>query len=134
MRVVLDTNVLVSGIFWRGAPHQILQAWAEGEIELLCSIPILDEYRRVLEGVGKDLPGFDLGAWMRFIFEHAIFISPSISLSVIREDPSDNRILECAISGKADAIVSGDEHLKSLRHFEGVDILSPREFLIARGT
>jgi len=88
-----------------------------------------DEYRRVLEDLGKDLPDFDLGAWMRFIFEHAIFINPSISLSVIREDPSDNRFLECAISGKADAIISGDQHLKSLRHFEGVDILSPREFL-----
>jgi predicted nucleic acid-binding protein len=79
MRVVLDTNVLVSGIFWRGGPHQILEAWAEGEIEVLCS--------------------------------------------------SDNRFLECAISGEADAIVSGDQHLKSLRHFEGVDILSPSEFL-----
>ena len=88
-----------------------------------------DEYRLVLEHVGKDLPDFDLGAWMRFIFEHAIFLNPSISLSVIREDPSDNRFLECAISGEADAIVSGDQHLKSIRHFEGVDILSPSEFL-----
>jgi putative PIN family toxin of toxin-antitoxin system len=129
MRVVLDTNVLVSAIFWRGAPHQILQAWAEGKIEILCSIPILDEYRRVLEDFGKDLPDFELGAWMRFIFEHAIFINPSISLSILREDPADNRFLECAISGKADAIISGDQHLKSLRHFEGVDILSPSEFL-----
>lgn len=129
MRVVLDTNVLVSGILWRGAPHQILQAWADSQIELLCSISILSEYRRVLEDLGRDLPDFDLEAWMRFVFEHALFINPPISLSVIKEDPSDNRFLECAVSGKADAIVSGDRHLKSLRLFEGVPIVSPREFL-----
>ena len=97
MKVVLDTNVFVSGVFFSGPPYQILKAWSDGKILLVVSPEILDEYRRVLEDLGKDLPGFDLGAWMRFIFGHAIFINPSISLSILREDPSDNRFLECAV-------------------------------------
>jgi uncharacterized protein len=126
---VLDTNVLVSGIFFKGPPYQILEAWRHGTIRLLVSPPILDEYRRVGLELTTQFPAIDLDPfWELLTVEAEMVLAPTLPL-VVPQDPSDNKFLECAVAGNATCIVSGDKHLLKLSRFGNCNILKPRDFL-----
>jgi uncharacterized protein len=134
MKVVIDTNVLVSrAISEKRAPAAIFRLIGEGAFEHLVSQAILDEYRSALEyeHVRKlhRRTGAQIITLLSEIEEAATVILPSISLLVIEADPDDNKVLECAVAGGADYIVSGDKHLLSLGEYAGIRILSPAEFL-----
>jgi putative PIN family toxin of toxin-antitoxin system len=128
-RLVLDTNVVVSSFLGLGPPRQVLQRIRDGQDLLCLSAPILAEYLAVLRrgGVANSL----IASLLDLLRdpEHVLFIMPTIQLSVVSEDPQDNRFLECAIAAHADVIVSGDRHLRNLTAFRGILILSPREYL-----
>ena len=128
MQVVLDTNVLVSGIFWRGPASRILELWAQDKIEIVVSPEILTEYTRVLaEMERKKLLGV-ADAWMVFLAQHATVIEPADRPRFCR-DPDDDKFLHCALSVGARYVISGDKDLLSLREVSDVRVLTPSAFL-----
>jgi len=129
LRVVLDTNVLISGIFFSGPPARILQAWREARFELLLSRPILEEYQRVTDVLNRKFPSVDASKIIRLIAIHSRMIDTEGVSIVVSQDPDDDKFIECAIAGQADVIVSGDKHLLEIEEFEDIQILAPREFL-----
>jgi uncharacterized protein len=129
-RIVADTNVLVSHFILPGHhPSKILDLAAADKITLIVSEFILGE----LEGVLRRKFYFDapkLGLVRQTLLEVAEMVKPRHVLEVIREDDSDNRILECALSAKAHFLISGDKkHLLPLKQFKGIQILSPSDFI-----
>lgn len=127
-RTVLDTNVLVSSL-WGGHPGRVVRRWHRGALRVLMSPPILKEYLSVL---GRFRPAEeDLDLLVALLGDARIteWVSPKERLHAIAEDPADNRFLECAVAGHADAIISGDRHLLRLAEFQAIPILPPRSFL-----
>jgi len=129
MRVVLDTNVWVSGLVFKGEVRKIVQKALDEDFRPVISLPLLRELERVLLGpkIGYS-PAAAAGA-LHQIQELCLFVHPSIKIQAIRQDPADNRVLECAVEGKADFIVSGDSDLLKLGKFHGIRIYSPKDFL-----
>ena len=125
MKVVLDTNVIVSGIFWRGIPAKILELWVKDHIHVIVTGDILDEYFRVIKSL--DTQNIVSESWVVFIAENAVIVSDRDTVKICR-DPHDNKFINCAITGKADYIVSGDADLLSLNYFQDIKILNPSSF------
>jgi len=129
VKVVLDTNVFVSGIFFSGPPYQILEAWRNGKIQLVFSPEILDEYRRVGEILAEDRPIIDLKPILEFVIRNAeIFSAPPLSEAVC-EDHDDDKFLACALTSGSTVIVSGDKHLLKVSGYRGIEVLKPRDFV-----
>jgi putative PIN family toxin of toxin-antitoxin system len=129
VRIVLDANVFISGVFFLGPPFQILSAWRDGKVNLVLSIEILDEYQRVGRTLAKRFPGVDLDPILDLLAVNAELISAPDLPKPVCEDPEDDKFLACAIAGKSKYIVSGDRHLLKVSPCRGVEILSPRRFV-----
>ena len=133
MKIVCDTNVLVSATLSDGTPRKLLRLIACGKVENAVSLEILAEAKNVLVR-----PKFGFSPEQ---VTHAIDVFSGISLLVapvqrvdaIKDDPSDNRILEAADAATTDCIVSGDKHLLNLQSWNGIEILSPADFLERHG-
>lgn len=128
MKVVFDTNILVSAIvFPGGRAEAALLRIIEERDELLLSKPILDELLGVLaRKFSRD--GEELARVAVLLSEAALTVKPRRRLRIVKDDP-DNRVLECAVAGRADAIVTGDSVLLKLGEFRGVRVISLREYL-----
>jgi putative PIN family toxin of toxin-antitoxin system len=129
MRIVVDTNVIVSALVFGGLPRRVFEVVESGRCELYYSAEIENETRRVL----RDKFGWDgdrLDRYLPALWNMGERATPRRRVNAVKEDPDDNRILECALAAGADVIVSGDGHLLRLASYEGVAILTPREFLI----
>jgi putative PIN family toxin of toxin-antitoxin system len=134
LRVVLDTNVVVSATLVKeGAPNQILETWKQGEVELVTSPVLLEELQEVLKR-----PRIQKQQWMtqdeveefyQLLKDTALQTSGQKLVEAVSEDPDDDFVISAALEGKADYIVSGDEHLLGLKKWEEIPILPPREFL-----
>jgi putative PIN family toxin of toxin-antitoxin system len=128
IKVVLDTNVLVSAILFGGNPEKVLNMAAEKKIEMLISSQILEEFMNVLQnkfGFSQDITELSASE----IKEISTLVMPTQRLNVIKEKDADNRVLECAVEGKAQYIVTGDtKHLQPLKEYKGIRILSPAQF------
>ena len=129
MKTVLDTNVFISGVFFRGPPHQILKAWREGRIRLLISDEIFEEYQRVGELLSNDFPKVDLGPFLELLAINAEFVMPRKMQNPVCEDPDDDKFLACALAGKSKIIISGDKHLQRVSGYMGIKVLRPRIFV-----
>ena len=130
MRVVVDTNVLISAIFWTGKPKQILNKVRREEITFLTSEFILEELRDVLTREDKPFKLSEQEAervvtGMRNL---AVLVKIDSHMSVC-QDENDNRVLECAIDGNADCIITGDSHLLQLGSFQKISIITVSDFL-----
>ncbi|MCZ7588696.1 MAG: putative toxin-antitoxin system toxin component, PIN family [Gaiella sp.] len=129
MRVVADTNVLVSAlIFPGGAPESVYRLALEGRIELVTSRPLLAELGRVLTakfGWGAERTEEAVAEVIRLVE----LVEPRQPVAEIEADPADDRVLEAAEEGHANAIVSGDRHLLALGSWRGIRIESPASFL-----
>jgi putative PIN family toxin of toxin-antitoxin system len=129
VRIVLDTNVFVSGIFFSGPLSRILEAWRDGRVQLAISPDILSEYKRVSDELPKQFPSVDLSSILGLVTIYAMmFQFPKLSEPVC-EDPDDDMFIACAIASKSKMIVSGDKHLLKIADFSGVKILKPRVFV-----
>ena len=128
-KAILDTNVLISGIFWKGAPFEILKAWQERRFRLAISVPILDEYRRVLEEMTSKRPPAVLGSILGLIELHSEIVDPIRFAKTVCSDPDDDKFLEAAVAAGADYIVSGDAALLSLKNYQRIQIVRPAQFL-----
>ena len=136
-KVVLDTNVVISGLLWTGAPRKILEAADEERLFLFTSRELLEELAYVLRRqkfkVALAKRGVDFKDVLGQIVRLARLVVPKpFSEVVIAQDPSDDMVLACAVTAAADVIVSGDEHLLALKRFRGIPILSPSAFLQQR--
>ena len=128
MIVVLDTNILISAIFWRGNPYKVALNALKKKYSLYLSNEILNELEEKLSLKFK-FPEDKIKDHIGILREYGRIIEPSIKIDVIKDDPDDNRVLECAVSCNADYIVSGDKHLLKLKEFRGIKIVKAKEFL-----
>ncbi|MFH0978729.1 MAG: putative toxin-antitoxin system toxin component, PIN family [Candidatus Woesearchaeota archaeon] len=129
MKVVIDTNVFISGIFWTGSPNKVITAWKAGKFQTIVSIDIVNEISRVLSDFEIALPPEQISEWTDLIMKNSIIVEPQDKVMIVKEDPADNKFVDAAVSGKAELIVTGDAHLKKLKEYQGVKIISPDEFL-----
>jgi uncharacterized protein len=129
-KVVIDINVIVSAFGWYGKPREILALVTKGEILNCISIEMLAELRRVL-GYPKLSFSEELQAEIiETVFDTSSLVNVLEEISLVDDDPEDNKILECAASAKVEFIISGDKHLLNLKSFKGVEIVTPEEFLL----
>lgn len=129
LKVVMDTNVFVSGVFFSGPPYQILKAWQSGEFELVVSTEILDEYQRVGEILAEQYHRIDLNPILSFVIEHAKVYESTKLKEPICEDPDDDKFIACALSSGSRIIISGDKHLLKVSGYQGIEVLKPRDFV-----
>jgi putative PIN family toxin of toxin-antitoxin system len=129
VRIVLDTNVFVSGVFFSGAPYQILKAWRDEELELAVSPEILEEYRRVGQVLGTQHPQVDLEPVLDFLIQRSIIFAAPALAEPVCDDPDDDKFIACALASGSRVIVSGDKHLLRVSGYQEIEVLKPRDFL-----
>jgi putative PIN family toxin of toxin-antitoxin system len=129
MRVVLDTNVLVSAIFFGGVPGRILAAWSDERFDMLASVDILTEYRRVVARLESRFPKVAAQPLLDLIMRECRLVDPVPVPASACSDPDDLKFLGCALAGGARCIVSGDRALLHASGFEGVEVLTPAAFM-----
>jgi len=137
VRVVLDTNVFVSAVFFSGPPHQILKAWRDGKIQLVVSPEILEEYQRVGEIIAKQFPKVDLSPIIDLLAVEAKLVLPPSLPEPVCADPDDDKFLACALASKTKFVISGDNHLLNVSGYRGIKIVRPRKFVdeyLGKGT
>jgi putative PIN family toxin of toxin-antitoxin system len=131
VKVVLDTNVLVSGLLFGGVPGRILTAWSTSAIRLVISPPILEECRRVGLALSKGrepLVG-TLEALLAMLTVHALLVDAPPLDERVSEDPDDEMFLAAALAANARLIVSGDKHLLRVSGCRGIEVLRARSFV-----
>lgn len=132
MRLVLDTNVLVSAIGWEeGPPREILVSLRENKHSLIISPDLLNELTRALRypKLHRAITHPSLPSVLAWLHEPEHLVPPQERIHAIASEPDDNLVLEAAVAGKADVIVSGDRHLLGMGSFRGIPILSARAFV-----
>ena len=129
MKVVLDTNVFISGFFFSGPPFDILKAWLEKRIQIIISPEIMHEYKRVDEELSYKFPDIEISPILKSFTRNAIIISAPKLPNPVCEDPDDDKFLACAVTGDAKFIISGDKHLLEIREYHGIKIVRPRKFI-----
>ncbi len=129
MKVILDTNVFLSGIFFSGPPYEILRAWRQGHFQLVVSAEILDEYRRVGERLASSHPGVDITPFLKLVAVHGDLVLAPVLSERICEDLSDDMFFACALGSGCNVIVSGDKHLHKASGYKGIEVYSPRVFI-----
>lgn len=129
MKAVLDTNVFISGIFWKGDSNKIILAWRQKKFTLVFSFPIIEELRQTLKtfkiGMSKEMTE----EWASMIIENSIIVKPLPKPNIVKDDPDDNKFIECAAAGQAEYIVTQDKHLLKIGEYENINIIPPLEFL-----
>ena len=129
MRVVLDTNVLLSAILFAGTPGQILDAWRTGEVELVMAPDIVDEYVRVAERLEERYANVDIQPMIALVVQNATLV-PTVHLPTpVCDDPDDDKFLACARGSRTNIVVSGDKKLCAVSGYEGIRVLTPRQFV-----
>lgn len=129
---VIDTGVLVSGIYWRHEPHLCVRAWLRGLIVPVVSDPIYSEYERVLHEVKAEQEFHtDLDPWLAAIRKSALWVTPvSLAEQVCRDD-NDDKFISAALAAGARTVIARDRDLTVLNKPFGIAILTPRQFLAA---
>jgi putative PIN family toxin of toxin-antitoxin system len=128
MRVVADTNIYISALVFGGLPDVFLKRAFLGAFLLVTSPALLDELDETLRLKFNVSP--EKASITRARLEKiAHVVEPDVTLDIIKDDPDDDRVLECAVTGKADYIVSGDRHLLKLGIFDSIPILTVRQFM-----
>ncbi len=129
MRVILDTNVFVSAVFFSGPPYQILKAWRDNKIQVVVSPEILEEYQRVGGILVKQFPKVDLGPIIDLLALEANLVSPPPLPQPICADPDDDKFLACALASRTKFVITGDKHLLKVSGYRGIEIVRPRKFV-----
>lgn len=129
---VLDTNTLIAS-FFPGASRRIVRAWKCGEIRAVVSKSVLDEYEHVIAPLPFRKSARDEVLALACDRQLTRTVRPRRRVNVVRDDPADNKFIECALAGKVKYLVSSDKHLKRVGRFESVEILTPTQFVRQTG-
>jgi putative PIN family toxin of toxin-antitoxin system len=134
LKVVLDTNVLVSGLISsQGPPRQIVDAWLEGRFTLVTSLYLVEEVAHVLTHPGiaerVRLGEPEVDAVLAALLSQAEMAPGELELPGVTRDPKDDAVVACAVEGEADYIVSGDGDLLVLGEYAGIEVVTPRRFV-----
>ena len=129
MKVVLDTNVLVSGVFFSGPPYRILSAWRDGVVQLIASPAVVEEYRRVGERLAAKFSGISLDPMLGLVATHALVVPDRVLARPVCDDPDDDKFLACALAGRCRIVVSGDKALLRVSGYRRIEVLTPRQFV-----
>lgn len=131
MKIVIDTNVLMSGVLFGGVPGRIIDAWVDGQVEMVLSLDILDEYRRV----GADLAGrypqraTALIPVLTLIAMNATIVNAIALATQVSTDAADDMFLAAAVAADVTTLVSGDRHLLDVAGWRGIQVVTPRQFV-----
>ena len=129
MKVIIDTNVLISGIFWEGPPHKILQLWKDNMIELVLSPDILEEYYRVSKSIKTKYPQINISTILEMISLHSVVVDISPPYPNITTDKDDDKFIVCAEKSNTKVVISGDKHLLDVNGYYGIEVLKPKPFM-----
>lgn len=130
MKIVLDTNVLVSAVILRNSkPFQLLKSGELGKVRIVLSPQVIEEFGEVLAEPKIGFTKREINAAIQKISSFSRIVNPGITLKVVEEDPGDNKILECAAASRAKYIVTGDKHLLRLGRYKGIKIVTVTEML-----
>ncbi len=129
MKIVLDTNVFISGIFFGGPPSQILQSWRKSQIKIVLTEQILEEYQRIGEELSAKYPSINIEPIIELFTIFGEFVETKGIIETICEDPDDNKFVERAIACQSKLIVSGDKHLLKISGYKEIEVLKPRQFV-----
>lgn len=128
MRLVVDTNVVVSALLWQGPPHLLFRAAQEHELEFFTSRVLLDELEEVLARRKLERAVRSIGSRCSALFsdyqELAQLVTPAQTRRIILADIDDDAVIACALAASADLIVSGDKRLRNLKTFQGIPIVT----------
>ena len=128
MKIILDTNVFISGFFFGGPPYQIIDAWRNGKFDIVLSEDIFAEYQRVAMELSKQFEEVDISTFLDLITVNAIWVeAPQLPFNV-SVDPDDDKFLSCALASKTKIIVSGDKHLLAVSGYRRIEVIKPRAF------
>lgn len=128
MRAVLDTNVVMSAIFFGGDPRSIVRAALSHRIELVATRAVINEYREIAARLQNAYPGVSYRRPLAIIESALKMVRPVTLSGRVCRDPDDDAIVSCALGGRAKIICSGDEDLLALNGYRGLEIMKPREF------
>ena len=129
MKVILDTNIFISGIFWKGSSYNILNFWKEGRLTLATSLKCVSEIVKVLKDFKIKLSDESIKEWVEFIIQNSEIVEPKEKVDVVKDDPDDNKVIECALASGSEYILTYDNHLLKLNEFRGIKIIKPEELL-----
>ncbi len=127
MKIVVDTNVVISGIFFGGNPRKIVEAVAAGSIDAYATTEIIDEYTEIIDSMIERKQGRINQSILSPLFSAMKIIETGTNIDVCR-DPDDNKFIECAVDAKALYIVSGDNDLLDIKEYDGIRIITAKEF------
>ncbi len=129
LRLVIDTNIFISS-FFGGIPREIINLWKDEEVILCLSQNIIEEYLEVLNRLGLKNKKEISELTKLFAEGHSsIFTSQTPNLNIVEDDPDDNKFIECAVALDSKIVISGDKHLKNIKKYVDIKIMSPREFI-----
>jgi len=131
VKIVVDTNVMVSGVLFGGVPGRVLEAWRDGRVDVVASEPIFREYQRVADTLAERYGDLGLTAILALVAREAEWVEAAPLPEPVSTDPDDDKFLACARAAGAGVVVSGDSDLLSIERWEGIKILSPRQFVDA---
>jgi len=129
MKIVVDTNVLISALGWQKSEHRLLKSVFQGEIKLFMSPQIMEEFIQVSQRKKFNFTSDEIEEFVTSLIEICDMVIPQETINVIKEDPTDNMFLECAVEAKVDYIISGDKHLLKLVEFRGIGIMNASSLL-----
>jgi putative PIN family toxin of toxin-antitoxin system len=129
MKVVIDTNVIISGVFFGGPPALILKAWHDGILQLVVSSEILEEYYEVCERISVRYPDVDITRILVLIAHYSQVVEAPPLAEQVSRDSDDDKFIACAVASDTQIIISGDNDLLTLSDYESVQVLTPRDFV-----
>lgn len=132
MKIVIDTNIVVSGIVFGGKPERLLRLAIKNDVEMCISSKILAEYDEIIARLSAKYPNRPKSITLKDLIDSASIVSPTQTVTVCR-DNDDNKFIECALAGKCLYIVSGDADLLDLKAYAGIEIVTVAEFFSRYG-
>ncbi len=129
MRLVVDTNVFISGVFFSGPPFEILDAWKKEKVEIILSEAILEEYCRIGDALKNRYPAVNLDQFLSILISNALIVhSPPLD-KIVCSDPDDDKFLACALASQTGLVCSGDKSLLRTSGYKGIKVVTPRAFV-----
>lgn len=130
MRIILDTNVLISGLFFTGTPLKILEGIKRGKYRTIVSKDIIDEYKRTIDKLADHFPNVvDANSQLELIVLSSDICQPQKLMGPVCADPDDDKFIACAVASKTKIIISGDKDLLNVSGYKDIEVLTPRRFV-----